>query len=202
MAATKRNDLQIVKDRVRISELYLSGKSQAHIASELGLTQQMVSYDLSELRRSWTDRAVNALEAARAEELAKIDNLEREYWDAWQSSKKEGVETSVENTTGDKAITKAGQRKKGRDGNPAFLQGVQWCIDRRCKLQGLDEIRETDMTIRWDMMSDDELAARAKSLGLVTPLLLGEGTSGVDRPTADQGRNGQAGPGPWITEEG
>jgi hypothetical protein len=33
---------------------------------------------------------------------------------------------------------KAAMRKEERDGNPEFLKGVQWCINKRCEILGFD----------------------------------------------------------------
>jgi hypothetical protein len=36
--------------------------------------------------------------------------------------------------------------KEQRDGNPAFLAGVMSCIERRCKLLGLDAPAKAELT--------------------------------------------------------
>ena len=30
------------------------------------------------------------------------------------------------------------KRREGQSGNPSFLAGVQWCINKRCEILGLD----------------------------------------------------------------
>src|SRR5262249_34737583 len=70
-------------------------------------------------------------------ELARIDQLEREYWEAWQRSRQDRERTVQEKTTapaGDRL--KAGTRSEGPDGNPKFLRGVGRCIEMRCKIIG------------------------------------------------------------------
>ena len=50
--------------------------------------------------------------------------------------------------------------KEQRDGNPAFLQGVLNCIDRRCKLLGIDAPTRTDnrnYDIDLSKLSDEQL---------------------------------------------
>ncbi len=115
----KRNKEQQARDRAEIARLYLSGTLQVNIAAEIGVSQQQISYDLKIIRQQWLDSALRDFDEARSRELAKIDNLEITYWQAWQR---------VE-----------GQTRVGPQlGDLRFLQGVQWCIDRRCKLLGLD----------------------------------------------------------------
>lgn len=132
-----------------ISEHYLSGFPQAVIAQELGVCQQQVSRYLKELRRRWVTRSEAATKELIAAELAKIDNLEREYWDAWRRSVgTHQIKTTEQRTGGD---GKGGKGLKARNGlkasvktedlvgAPEFLKGIQWCIERRCKMLGLDK---------------------------------------------------------------
>lgn len=135
----RREPAQIARDRRRIADLYLQGKLQAEIADEIGVDQSTVSRDLRALHREWLRLALTDFDKAKARELAKIDKLEREYWVAWQRSC-EDAETVVQ-----KAVETAGairkeatKTEKGQAGDPRFLQGVQWCIERRCKIMGVD----------------------------------------------------------------
>jgi transcriptional regulator with XRE-family HTH domain len=148
--------------------MYLrEGLSQAEIGERLRMTQQMVSYDLCALQREWLKAGLMDLTEAKARELAKIDGLELEYWTAWEKSKEvKEIDTSGKMYGGD---VRAQVRKETRDGNPAFLTGVQWCIDRRAKLLGLDaptKIAPTDPTGEkpYDNVSDDERIARLATL--------------------------------------
>jgi hypothetical protein len=145
MAATKRNAAQIAANRRDIAHLYLRERlSQAEIGTRLGMTQQMVSYDLRALEREWVKAGLMDLTAHKAAELARINELECTYWDAWEKSL--GIrEISTTGKTADGAAH-AQIRKEPREGNPAFLAGVQWCIDRRCKLLGLDAPSRSELS--------------------------------------------------------
>ena len=68
--------------------------------------------------------SVSDFNQRKAEELAKIDNVEREAWVAWTTSK--GNQTPA--------------------GDPRFLQNVQWCIQKRCKILGLDAAEKLMLT--------------------------------------------------------
>jgi PBSX family phage terminase large subunit len=152
MASTKRSQIQIERDRQEIADLYLQGWTQARIADHINsnpdreyeLSQQMISYDLQRLQEAWRDSALIDINKAKARELAKIDRLEREYWSAWLSSQKDEKTTVDEkHLSGSVPDSLARRRKvqetlKERDGNHNFLRGVQWCIEKRCEILGLD----------------------------------------------------------------
>ena len=119
--------------------MYLRGWIQADIAEETGLSQPTVSRDLKALQRDWLESALIDFNEAKAQELAKVDRLEREYWVAWEASKEDKEVQTTEKVKGDKtARSKAQVRREGQVGNPSFLAGVQWCIERRCKILGID----------------------------------------------------------------
>lgn len=151
MAANTRSGFQREADYERITSLYLRGWRQADIAAELGLTQQQVSYDLRVVQKRWRESTTMDLDEAKQKELARIDELEREFWSAWESSKSERTKARQESDgTKDKegkvVVKKSSMEKEQRDGNPAFLQGVLSCIDRRCKLLGLDAPERKELT--------------------------------------------------------
>lgn len=111
----------------QIADLYFKGMRQSEVAAEISkrnkekdpdktITQQLVSYYLKKLQKRWQTESSMKIDAAKARELAKIDNLERTYWKSW-----------------DKSVT-----KKNPTGDHRFLEGVQWCIKQRRDALGLD----------------------------------------------------------------
>lgn len=146
MAAPKRTPFEISRDRVFISQLYLQGKTQHEIVEELKksgraytLTQPIISRDLRAVQQEWLKESVRNFDVAKAKELAKIDILEREYWHGWERSRQAKTKTQSEKKeTRGKAQQSARMMKEDMLGDPRYLQGVQWCIDRRCQLLGLD----------------------------------------------------------------
>lgn len=164
----RRNKWQREKDLMNLAERYLRGEYQADIAASMGVQQSTISKDLRELQRRWQAASVTAMDAMKAEQLAKIDELERTYWEAWARSK-EDAEITVTKTrglkikktdtvpvTGGELLTATNHtevtgapfetmhRTEGQVGNPAFLAGVQWCINKRCELFGLDAPRKVE----------------------------------------------------------
>jgi len=89
------------------------------------------------------------MDAAKREELASIENLKREYWQAWERSLDEKTKTRTEQSTAPDRVDKKGNPIKAKGsakatvekemmlGNPAYLAGIQWCISERAKILGL-----------------------------------------------------------------
>jgi hypothetical protein len=142
----KRTKIQIQKDREEIASLYIQGMTQVKIAEKLGVTHQQISYDLQVIQREWQNKTTLALDAYKARELAKIDHTERCYWEAWERSIEEFRSRTIK-AKGIKADQKVQPKPEqaeqtiyteNRSGDPRFLYGVLKCIERRCKLLGLD----------------------------------------------------------------
>jgi len=147
----RRSKVEIARDKRLIGDLYLEGLLQSEIGEKLGLSQSTISRDLESLEADWIESGVRDLDEAKGRELARIDRLEREYWLSWRRSCQPSTTRSrktrgqVTREAGDDEGVFTQSRPaeldvtvKERDGNPAFLAGVQWCIDRRCKILGLD----------------------------------------------------------------
>jgi len=161
MATRKRTRTQIVADRAKIAGMYLRGVSQYTIAGQLGITREMVTYDMAAVREEWRKSAVSDLNQARHQELARIDEIERENWIAWEASKtgkevtttrqrRKGLtQTSQSGQQMDvpmEQVNEAGRRTETRDPNPQFMEKIQWCVEMRCKILGLfapTELRHT-----------------------------------------------------------
>jgi hypothetical protein len=48
--------------------------------------------------------------------------------------------------------------REQRDGNPAFLAGVMSCIERRCKLLGLDApVKQQNLNVNLSELTDEQL---------------------------------------------
>jgi hypothetical protein len=153
-------------DLEQIAELYLQRYKQSEIAELLGVTQQQISYDLKKLQKRWSESALRSFDEAKALELAKIDELERIYQDAWRRSQGEieiknverervvfdaenkmhkgseslGIPLVDENgvTVGKEGeIVRTSVRTERRVGEKAYLSGVEWCIQQRMKIFGL-----------------------------------------------------------------
>jgi transcriptional regulator with XRE-family HTH domain len=155
-----RHDTEVLSRRAEVARRYLQGEMQEQIAQSFGVTQGQISQDLKAIRAAWLASAVRDFDALKAQELAKIDAVEREYWLAWERSKKdkeisvqEGGE--VDPQTRKPRIKKVVMRRESQAGNPAFLAGVLTCIERRCSILGLDAPKR--FVIRWDDLTDEQI---------------------------------------------
>lgn len=133
--------MQREADRLEITKRYLAGQTQNEIALALGMTQNMVCLDLKAVRQEWAREYASDINEAKCRELAKVDHLERTYWDAWERSCQPGETKTLQENAGQK---RAVIQQQKRDGNPVYLQGVMQCIERRCKILGVDAPEKSD----------------------------------------------------------
>jgi hypothetical protein len=159
-------ELTIESRRTQIAGLFLRGfKRQSELAERVGVDRSTVSRDLKVLNSRWKESGVRDLDAAKGQELERIDQLEREYWDAWEKSKKAHETTTTEQITGgDGERLKAGLRKEDQCGDARYLAGVQWCVDKRCDILGLkapQKIAPTnpDRTKEYGQLTDQQRLA-------------------------------------------
>lgn len=142
--APKRHPHQIAAHRVQISKLYLNGWSQYAIADELKISRDIVRFDLAAIEQEWRKEAIFDFDMRKETEKRKIDNLERIYMDAWERSVAKKQKERTRQSMGRKGqgktqtITTATTDRIDTFGDPRFLEGVRWCIDRRIKLFALD----------------------------------------------------------------
>lgn len=166
MAAPKRTKDERERDLAKLAENYLHGMSQWQIAQEFGVSQAQICRDLQTLRKRWLESSLRDFDELKAQELAKIDQLEAEYWAAWQRSVGQKQKKTTERTNAQGgARDKAAIHTEEMTGDPRYLQGVERCIERRCKLLGLDapaKVAPTDPTgdKPYDPITDTERAAR------------------------------------------
>jgi hypothetical protein len=158
--------------------LYHQGYSLTEIAAKVNerhratVTVRRVYDILARAHRQWAKRVGSrTAEEVRQLELAKLDVLEHEYWEAWfRSVALQSVQVKLD-TVGDavaeraeelveepalqrvrwqrlgarwQAATTRGQvervsrRWTESAGDKRYLEGVQWCMERRAKYLGLD----------------------------------------------------------------
>jgi len=120
----------------KVAQMYCRGMAQYKIAEALGVDGSQITYDMKILMARWRKDASAAIDERKAREIEKIDQLEREYWQSWEQSIASAVKVSKEKSIGNEVVTVKQEVTKA-SGDPRFLQGVQWCIDQRCKIFGL-----------------------------------------------------------------
>lgn len=130
----------------------------------------MIQHAMRDLTILWRQEYLKDIDTVKSTELARIDALEQAYWQAWENSTKkqtaETQETHTENInmgndqyTNTKSVSKKTETE--RDGNKMFLDGIQWCIQQRIKLFGLD--------VKYSKIAIDDWRAEAKRAGINDP---------------------------------
>jgi len=155
MAAPKRTQEQILSDRAMIAHLSMRERlTIRQIAARLGMTHQMVHYDLKAIRRQWQERTQETLDETIAEEIARLDALELELWAAWERSIGKRTETIKEvqeegvripSPDGGERIMGTRRRTRARElisegvGNVAFIRELHKISQDRRVLLGMEE---------------------------------------------------------------
>lgn len=141
----------------RIVEMYVKRKRQGEIAAELGISQAAVSQWIRKITKEWRDSRFQNLDQLKFEELHRINAMEAEMYEMWELSKGKKKKTSLKEELGKLEIETpgvAGSRKNAipmgyriqdketeQEGNMEYWHAIEWCVDRRCKLIGLDAER-------------------------------------------------------------
>src|SRR5262245_42749769 len=120
--------------REKVNAMYLRGCSQMAIAQVIGCTQQTVSSDLTWLREQWQSTMLTDFNDRQLQEIQKVDELERVYWESFEKSREPKEKTSAERTTNAVGgeTNRTGLRREMREGSSCWLEGVERCITLRC----------------------------------------------------------------------
>jgi hypothetical protein len=164
----RQKNIDIKQRRQIVAGMYLEGKTQHEIAIEVNVSQGTISNDLKAIQKLWIEKSIEAIDKKKAEELAKIDKLERTYWESWERSLEAFKSKTVKGKkaeAGKDANIEQTLKEEERVGDPRFLTGVQWCIEKRLKLFGLEAPQKwapTDPTGEkpYKLMDENELANR------------------------------------------
>jgi len=135
-----QNNKHIINERRhRVSKFYLEGLPQFKIAEQVGVSQGQISRDLKHLSQQWQESAMVNIDRIKARELAKLDELERRYYEGWNRSLKTQKVKKERETDSDGKITRETSiERKKLIGDYHFLDGILKCVHRRAELLGLD----------------------------------------------------------------
>ena len=169
MASPKRSKFERERDLSIIADLYRRAQTQQGIADHLNklyysdrpITQQQVGYDIKIMVGRWRKSAEQSIDERKAIELARIDLLEREYWDAWERSRRNAetvtirrkrpasimdspddatleIEYDEDGNPVEELLDEREYKITGQVGDARYLAGVQWCITKRCEILGIN----------------------------------------------------------------
>lgn len=117
----------------------------------------MVHYDLRAVERRWREAQLVNFNEARQRELARLDIIEAELWNAWERSCKRSSSTrdrerrlpgivpraadhaadAEEQKLLERVEREISVRIEERDGDPRFMELVLKCVQARARLLGL-----------------------------------------------------------------
>jgi hypothetical protein len=115
----------------------VKGETIRQIAEAMNLSIGTVHKGLTQAWENWRATHVNDLEQWWLLELAKLDHIEHEVWEAWEQSKTDRVVHLQVVNPRTKAVRRLIIKSEMRCGDPRFLEIVGRCIERRCRLLGL-----------------------------------------------------------------
>lgn len=154
--------------RCEIYKMYVRGESMMIIAQKLDIDISQVNRDLTIIRDRWIESTQLSYAQNQAEQIAKIDNLERESWESWYKSQNpiesETIRTEsilrTEEVKQEKGKPKPiptakmvpvkttrEKHKKKQVGDPKYLDLIAWCIEMRCKILGLLKNMQINNTV-------------------------------------------------------
>lgn len=176
-----RSKGQVQRDKAIVASLYMKGHTQSAIGEHLTrlyadegfpdirVSQTLVWKIVNEVIKDWEQDVNRDITAAKAIELAKLNDLELDYRKGWDRSlrnkkktatKQKGRNLANQNNSG-LAIQEVEQSSSDEEqvGDPRFLDGIRQCIDRRIKLLGLDAPIKSAHSFDFSALTDSELAA-------------------------------------------
>ena len=141
--STTRHSEQRLSDRSKLAGLYLHGVSTTEMAVRVGLTRRTVQAELVAIRDDWKGRTQTDFESAIAQQLDRVDLVEKYAFEGWERSlTRKAVETKQAVRTVNGQVDRATLRAETGNGDPAFLARMSWCIEQRCRILGLEKPRE------------------------------------------------------------
>jgi hypothetical protein len=179
--ATKFTPTEQAKLMADIAGLHFKRYDQATIAQKLSqqnpekpITQQLVSYYLKKIRKAWLKESVEEFDAAKAQELARINHLEETYWRGWERSLLP-VKVKKSRKANDKATAELSEYESL--GDVKFLEGVRWCYAKRAEIRGFDAPKKIS-----GMIFDGKIDYSTCSLEQLHRLRMGENPLEVLKP--------------------
>lgn len=154
----------MIRRRAKVAEMYRKGVLQIDIAKALGVTNGTISTDLKAIHQDWRESSLRNFDEARAEQLAKIDQVEREAWLGWERSVGKDVRRKLSQTPRGPVREKL---IRNMAGDSKFLAVVLDCVKKRCDILGLHAPLKTEVQHSFD--DEASLEEQEKRLGLQAP---------------------------------
>jgi hypothetical protein len=154
-----------LKDSIKnyITECHLEGMSMQSTADAVDvkygikLSKMTISTYMKGIKKEWLADRVEDINELRLTEVKKLLKVESEFWREWKRSKEPKKRTTSKRKgtgsplqvvspegeiTTETGVTLSGVETQEQEteslGDPRYLMGVQWCIQMRCKILGVE----------------------------------------------------------------
>ena len=178
MAQRKSKPTEMGERQERVAKFYLRGWTQTKIARNIGCSVATVCRALEAVRKEWQASRIRDFDELISIELAKIDHLERVAWAAWERSIGLKTKTRVSDDKGTETTTWIDA------GDPRFLDRIGKCIERRCKLLGLEAVID-------DNSADDPIPIDERRAAVLTIIGRNGESRAIDSSRKSLGDNGR-----------
>tara|TARA_R110000803_G_scaffold34031_2_gene74463 strand:+ start:190 stop:813 length:624 start_codon:yes stop_codon:yes gene_type:complete len=132
----KQNTLmETTFNQTQVASFYMQGLTQKVISDKVGCSIATVRRHMESLREEWMNRSLYDFSRAKAEQLAKVDEVERVAWE--QFSLSASRESLTEFLDANDLVTSQIKNTSKNAQEIKWLEKIQWCIDQRCKILGL-----------------------------------------------------------------
>lgn len=144
--AAKRTERERERDKPLITDYYLKGYSYREIAQNVSATvgngysisHVTVANEINALIDEWRENSISDIERRKAIELEKLHKLEYTYWQAWHKSTQDHKTQTRMVRQARTKTTEVTETDVISMGNPAYLAGIERCIQTRCKILGVN----------------------------------------------------------------
>jgi hypothetical protein len=168
--ASRRTAEEIERDRTLLARMYVRGKSQHEMRLSLNsmypdrpLSGSTINQDLQAIRNAWLNSTLVDFNEAKSKELARLDELEREAWLAWERSKDKHIRIEYEVADNqvafsvDKIANVHGEKKhkviEATVGDIKYLEMVERSVKMRCDIFGLFEAKKIQVDWRTEALA-------------------------------------------------
>ena len=134
----RKNERVITPEKLEvIASMWLRGNTQSSIARKLGVSQKSITYHLkNSIQPMWREELNNDLHC----ELAKVAEIERAAWECFEASQgdetKKVIKERLMDATHNIELAERITSTLKREGSPAWMDVIRWCIDFRAKIAG------------------------------------------------------------------
>lgn len=146
------NKLEKAEVLKTITRLYIQGYYQSDIAKQVNISQQQVSRYINKIINEWKNSDLININEHKKKELEKLNVIESEAWQAWHNSTKEKLTKIARNKN---EVTEKTVKSEDNYGNSIFLKIVLDCIDKRCKILGLNAPVQASAKLKAEITGPD-----------------------------------------------